>query len=106
IVIYMGLKHIGRIAAEIVLAGRDANEPVAIISCATTAKQMVLETTLARAESDVGASGIPGPALIVVGEAVRLRPGLDWLSAALHGRKLDPDPLKKAQRTKRAALTL
>ena len=97
IVIYMGLKHIARIASEIVAAGRSPDEAVAIISNATTARQFVLETTLARAAADSAASGIPGPALIVVGEAVRLRPGLDWLSAALYGRKLDADPLNQAK---------
>ncbi len=106
IVIYMGLKHIGRIAVEIIAAGRSPDEPVAIISNATTAKQLVIETTLARAESDASASGIPGPALIVVGEAVRLRPGLDWLSAALHGRKLEADPLRKSRPRKKPARTL
>ena len=93
IVIYMGLKHLPRISAELIAAGRSANEPVAIISQATTDRQIVLETTLQRAAADAKASNIPAPALIVVGEAVRLRAGLDWLSAALHGRKLDPDPL-------------
>ena len=106
IVIYMGLKHVGRIAAEIVAAGRSPEEPVAIISNATTAKQLVIETTLGRAKADASASGIPGPALIVVGEAVRLRPGLDWLSAALHGRKLQADPLRKSQSRKKRARAL
>ena len=101
IVIYMGLTHVGRIAAEIVAAGRSPEEPVAILSNATTPKQFVLETTLARAQADAAASGIPGPALIVVGEAVRLRPGLDWLSAQLHGRKLDPDPLCATRRNRK-----
>ncbi len=101
IVIYMGLKHVGRIADEIVAAGRLPSEPVAIISNATTERQFVLETTLARARADAAASGIPGPALIVVGDAVRLRPGLDWLSAELHGRKLEADPLRKAKSRRR-----
>lgn len=92
IVIYMGLKHLPRIGAELMAAGRRGDEPVAIISQATTERQVVLETTLERAAADARQSGIPAPALIVVGEAVRLRAGLDWLSAALHGRKLDPDP--------------
>jgi uroporphyrin-III C-methyltransferase len=102
IVIYMGLKHIGRIADEIIAAGRKPDEPVAIICSATTPHQFVLETTLARAEAEAAASGIPGPALIVVGEAVRLRPGLDWLSAALHGRKLNADPLRQSRKRARA----
>ena len=95
IVIYMGLKHLPRIAAELIAAGRSEDEPVAIISRATTERQIVLETTLARAAPDALASEIPAPALIVVGEAVRLRAGLDWLSASMGRRKLDADPLGK-----------
>lgn len=92
IVIYMGLKHLPRIANELLAAGRSRAEPVAVISQATTPRQRVLETTLSDAVADVAASRIEAPALIVVGEAVRLRAGLDWLSA-LDGRVLDPDPL-------------
>lgn len=102
IVIYMGLKHLPRISAELIAAGRKGDEPVAIISQATTKRQTVLETTLARASADAETSGIPAPALIVVGEAVRLRAGLDWLSAALHGRKLDADPLGLKAASKRS----
>ena len=99
IVIYMGLKHLPRIAAELMAAGRNPGEPVAIISNATTDRQQVLETTLARAAADAAENKIPAPALIVVGEAVRLRAGLDWLSAMTQGRVLDPDPLgQKADR--------
>jgi uroporphyrin-III C-methyltransferase len=93
IVVYMGLKHLPRIAAELMAAGRSAGEPVAIISNATTERQRVLETTLSRAAADAAEHQIPAPALIVVGEAVRLRAGLDWLSAMTDGRVLDPDPL-------------
>jgi uroporphyrin-III C-methyltransferase len=92
IVIYMGLKHLPQIAGELLAAGRAGSEPVAVISQATTPRQRVLETTLGSAVADVAASGIEAPALIVVGDAVRLRAGLDWLSA-LDGRVLDPDPL-------------
>jgi len=103
IVIYMGLKHLPRISSELMAAGRSGDEPVAIVSQATTKRQAVLETTLARAVEDATTSGIPAPALIVVGEAVRLRAGLDWLSAALDGRKLDPDPLGAKPGTRRTA---
>jgi uroporphyrin-III C-methyltransferase len=103
IVIYMGLKHLPRISAELIAAGRSGDEPVAIVSQATTDRQQVLETTLSRAAVDAEQSAIQAPALIVVGQAVRLRAGLDWLSAALHGRKLDPNPLgKESPAAKRA----
>jgi uroporphyrin-III C-methyltransferase len=41
---------------------------------------------------DVAAAGLEPPAIVVVGEVVRLRQGLDWLGA-LAGRKLVADPL-------------
>ena len=102
IVIYMGLKHLARIATELVSAGRSLHEPVAIISGATTQNQLVLETELGRADADVRASGIMAPALIVVGEVVRLRAGLDWLSA-LSGRKLIADPLGASENERERA---
>ncbi len=92
IVVYMAIKHIARIAAHLIEGGRSPAEPVAVISRATTSQQRVLETTLARAAEDVAVQGIEAPAVVVVGEVVRLRAALDWLGA-LEGRKLTPDPL-------------
>ena len=90
LVFFMPLKHLGGIAEKLVAAGRDPDEPAALIGNATTPDQVVLETTLAAAPA--AASGVPPPAMFVVGEVVRLRAGLDWLGA-LSGRVLDPDPL-------------
>jgi uroporphyrin-III C-methyltransferase len=98
LVLYMALKHLGTIADRLVAAGRDRAEPVAIVSKAATPGQRVLETTLGRAAADAAASGIEPPAVVVVGEAVRLRAGLDWLGAA-EGRPLDPDPLGLRRRS-------
>ncbi|HRK72310.1 MAG TPA: uroporphyrinogen-III C-methyltransferase [Micropepsaceae bacterium] len=92
IVLYMAMKHLDRIAAALLAAGRAGDEPVALISRATTKDQRVLETTLARAAVDAAHHGIEAPALIVIGQTVRLRAGLDWLGA-LSGRILDADPL-------------
>ncbi|MFT4180344.1 MAG: uroporphyrin-III methyltransferase, partial [Rhizobium sp.] len=68
---------------------RSADEPVAFVCNAATSAQQVLETTLGRAEADVAASGLEPPAIVVVGDVVRLRPSLDWLGA-LSGRTLLP----------------
>jgi uroporphyrin-III C-methyltransferase len=92
IVMYMAMKHIGQIAANLMAGGRSPEEPVAFVCNAATAGQRVLETTLARAEADVAAAGIEPPAIVVVGEVVRLRASLDWLGALTEGRKLAPDP--------------
>ncbi len=92
LVLYMALKHLEPIAARLMAAGRDADTPVAVISKATTPEQRVLETTLGGCVADARASGIEPPAVIVVGETVRLRAGLDWLGAG-KGRVLTADPL-------------
>lgn len=93
IVMYMAMKHIGTIAARLIAEGRSSDEPVAFVCEAATENQKVLETTLGRAEADVMASGLQPPAIVVVGEVVRLRAGLDWRGALEEGRILNPDPL-------------
>ena len=92
IVMYMAMKHIGEIARNLMQAGRSPSEPVAFVCNAATGEQKVLETTLGSAVEDVAAAGLEPPAIVVVGEVVRLRQGLDWLGA-LSGRKLIGDPL-------------
>ncbi|WP_159948588.1 uroporphyrinogen-III C-methyltransferase [Rhizobium sp. 18065] len=101
IVMYMAMKHMGQIAANLISAGRSADEPVAFVCDAATPAQTVLETTLGRAEADMLAGGIAPPAIVVVGEVVRLRASLDWLGA-LDGRVLQPDPFSAQERKDRA----
>ncbi|WP_413814649.1 uroporphyrinogen-III C-methyltransferase [Ensifer sp. Root954] len=91
IVMYMAMKHIGAITANLIAGGRSPDEPVAFVCNAATPQQAVLETTLARAEADVAAAGLEPPAIVVVGEVVRLRAALDWIGA-LDERKLAADP--------------
>lgn len=92
IVMYMAMKHIGQISANLIAAGRSADEPVAFVCNAATPEQQVLETTLGRAEADVEVSGLQPPAIVVIGEVVRFRKGMDWLGA-MTGRKLTTDGL-------------
>ncbi len=93
IVMYMAMKHIAEISARLIAAGRSRDEPVAFVCDATTSAQQVLETTLGDAPAVVVASGLEPPAIVVVGEVVRLRASLDWLGA-LAGRRLRPDPFR------------
>jgi len=81
LVIYMALKHLAVLSARLVAAGRPAEEPVAIVSDATLPSQRVLETTLGRAAADAAAAAMAPPAIVAVGEVVRLRAHLDWLGA-------------------------
>jgi len=92
IVLYMALKHIAAIAGALMSHGRAASEPVAVVSQATLPQQVILETTLGTCPADIAAAGIEPPCIVVVGEVVRLRAGLDWQGLA-EGRRLDPNPL-------------
>lgn len=91
LVFYMALAQADAIAEVLIAAGRDANEPAAIISDASLESQSARVTTLAQLGDEAKRSS--APALIVVGENVRLREGLDWLGALKDGRVLSPDPL-------------
>jgi uroporphyrin-III C-methyltransferase len=92
IVLYMALSHLPRIVELLTSNGRSGDELVALVRNATLTDQRVLETTLSRAVHDVEVAQFKAPAIIVIGEVVRLRSGLDWLGA-LQGRVLERDPL-------------
>jgi uroporphyrin-III C-methyltransferase len=90
LVLYMALKHLPLIVERLLAGGRRAGEPAAIVSKASTPEQQVLVASLGEI---AGASTLAEtPAIVVVGEVVRLRAGLDWLGA-LDGRQLDREPL-------------
>ncbi|WP_338551048.1 uroporphyrinogen-III C-methyltransferase [Roseovarius phycicola] len=92
LVIYMGMKHAGPITSALLDAGRDADEPCAVVCSATTSDQQVLETTLGAMAKDIEDSGLEPPAVLCVGRSVLMRQALDWQSM-LEGhapRNLDP----------------
>lgn len=91
IVMYMAMKHWPNIRQKLLDAGRRGDEPVAFVANATTDAQRVLETTLVRSRDELERSDLSPPAIVVVGEVVRLRAGLDWLGA-MAGRVLSADP--------------
>ncbi len=93
IVLYMALGHLGHIAEKLMQGGRDPAEAVAVVSGATLPEQRVLETDLGHCADDVERQRMTPPAIVVVGEVVRLRAGLDWLGA-IAGRTLVHDPLR------------
>lgn len=72
IVIYMGLKRIGRIAADLIAAGREMDEPVAIVTNASLPTQKLLESTLGSVEADLAKTPMFPPAIICIGGTVPL----------------------------------
>lgn len=87
LVIYMGLATLAEIRDQLVAHGLDAGTPAAVIERATTPRQRVLVTRVDRLAESVAASQLAAPALVIVGEVVRLRERLDWFRDGL-----TPDP--------------
>jgi uroporphyrin-III C-methyltransferase len=79
LVLYMASRELANIAERLLAAGRRADEPVALISKATTPAQSVLVSTLG--EIVDATPSVPAPAIVVVGPVVRLRDALDWIDA-------------------------
>jgi uroporphyrin-III C-methyltransferase len=98
VVIYMGHKHAPQIAAAMLAAGRPPGEPVAVVTSATTPRQAVLETTLARLPADLAASGLEPPAIICIGRTTLMRQALDWQAMAAGLAPRDTDPLGRDAR--------
>jgi uroporphyrin-III C-methyltransferase/precorrin-2 dehydrogenase/sirohydrochlorin ferrochelatase len=73
LVLLMAVAHLDRVAEELVKRGRAAGTPVAVISDGTTPRQHVLVSTLAEVAADAERERIRPPAVVVVGDVVRLR---------------------------------
>ena len=89
LVLYMASRHLPSIAERLMSGGRRSEEPVAVISKATTAEQRVVVSTLG--EIATASAVIETPSIVVVGEVVRFHAALDWVGA-LGNRRVDPAP--------------
>jgi uroporphyrin-III C-methyltransferase len=87
LVLYMATRHLPSIVERLMSSGRQSEEPVAVISKATTSAQRVVVSTLG--EVAAAAAKIEFPAIVVVGAVVRFRAALDWVGN-LADRRLDP----------------
>jgi uroporphyrin-III C-methyltransferase len=83
IILYMGMGRLAEIASALVEHGASPDLPVAVIQDATTPAQRVLVSTLAGVAVAAAAQGLASPAIIAIGEMVRLRAALLPLSVPL-----------------------
>ena len=81
LVLLMGVRNLGTIAAELITAGRSPDTPAATIQWGTTPQQRVAVGTLRTIAAEVEKAGLQAPAVTVVGEVVRLRESLRWFSS-------------------------
>jgi uroporphyrin-III C-methyltransferase len=78
LVIYMGVAAVPDIARQLIAHGLPPATPAAAVHRATTARQRTVAATLADLAEAISAADLKPPALLVVGEVVRLHHGLDW----------------------------
>lgn len=78
VVVYMGLRSAGIIAQRLIEHGAEPDRPAAIVENGTRADQRVTTATLATLSAAAGRVPPGTPALIVIGEVVRLAPALSW----------------------------
>jgi len=89
LVFYMGAANLGVISSNLTAHGRSAETPVAVIHWGTTPRQRVVTGTLRTIVDAVAAAALKPPALILVGEVVKLREHLNWFEKRpLFGRRI------------------
>lgn len=82
VVFYMGLKSVAQICWKLREHGVAADMPVALVEQGTTPCQRVHCATLASLAAVLKATTVRSPALLIVGEVVRLRTQLAWFESA------------------------
>ncbi len=80
IVVVMGIGTMERIIEELAAGGISDTTPAAVIQQGTTFMQQVVIGTLATIVEDAEKHSISHPALLIIGETVRLHEKLDWFN--------------------------
>ncbi|MGZ0052369.1 uroporphyrinogen-III C-methyltransferase [Brevibacillus gelatini] len=81
---YMGVANLPLIRTQLMKHGRDPQTPVAVISWGTLPQQAVVTGTLTDIEDRLAEnSHITNPAIILVGDVVKMREKINWFEASL-----------------------
>lgn len=78
VAIYMGVSRIAAVAAKLVQSGVPLSRPAAIVQWGTWNRQRSCVGTVGDIARKVEQAGIGAPAMLFVGDVVRLRASLDW----------------------------
>jgi uroporphyrinogen III methyltransferase/synthase len=89
LVVLMGMRNLEKIAGTLIAEGRAPETPAAVVMEAATARQRVVVAPLAEIAMRAREAGLSAPAVVVVGDVVRLRDELGWFDAGpLFGRRV------------------
>lgn len=78
LVIYMGVKNLPFIRERLLAHGKAADTPVALVRWGTLSEQQTLVGVLSTIDRQAAEAKFSAPAIIVIGEVVRLRDTLEW----------------------------
>ncbi len=79
LVFYMGVRQLPHIATQLIAAGRDATQPVALVERGTLPEQRTVTGTLQRIAVVAQREQVKAPAIAIVGAVAGLAGSLDWL---------------------------
>jgi uroporphyrinogen III methyltransferase / synthase len=82
LIFLMGVHNLENIAKNLIKFGRPPETPVAVVEWGTYPHQRTVEGTLETIVGRAEAAEVKPPAVIVVGEVVKLRPQLRWFDLA------------------------
>jgi uroporphyrinogen III methyltransferase/synthase len=89
LVFYMSVKALPRIADALIVAGRDASEPAAVVERGTLPGQRTVSSTLEGIAAAAEEAVIRPPSVTVVGPVAARRDRIAWLERRpLHGKKV------------------
>ena len=81
---YMGVANLPLIRTQLMLHGRDPQTPVAVIAWGTLPNQTTVTGTLSNIEERVAENPrISNPAIILVGDVVKMREKINWFEKTL-----------------------
>ncbi len=78
LIFYMGIKNLDHIVKQLINNGRDPETPAAVVRWASTPRQRSVVGPLEKISSYVKKAGIKPPAMVVVGDVVKLRKKINW----------------------------
>lgn len=79
--VYMGIGELGLIAQQLIVHGRAASTPFALVENGTRAEQRVVVGTLANLVEQAARHGVRSPALLIIGEVAGLATSLSWFGS-------------------------
>lgn len=79
-VMLMGMSRLRETMSALIQAGQGAEVPAAAVQWAATGRQKCVTATVATLADAVEGAGVGSPAVVVIGEVVKLAPQLDWRS--------------------------